>query len=209
MNLEYENNADKLEKYIRRHFQEHNMRQSEVALNVAIQMHQGQKRSEGIPYIVHPMTMAYHAISLGITEDDLVAVILLHDVCEDCPVEPGELPVHDRIRKGVDCMTFRQKEKEEKTDALEWYYQRMRESREACVTKLFDRCHNISSMSKAFSGEKIRSYIEETKRYVYPLFAYVKKMYPEFIPVAFVLEYHMKSVIDAIEAGNYIRKDGD
>ena len=32
--------------------------------------------------------MACHLLSLGISEDELLAVSLLHDVCEDCGYEP-------------------------------------------------------------------------------------------------------------------------
>lgn len=197
--LEYRDNGDKLQEYIRGCLQEYHMTQSICALDFAVQMHRGQKRKEGIPYIVHPMTMACHALSLGIREDDLLAVILLHDVCEDCPVEPEELPVNENIKKGVVCMTFERREGETKEDALERYYKRMRESREACLTKLFDRCHNVSSMAKAFSGSKINSYIMETRKYIYPLFDCVKERYPEWTEIVFVLEYHMKSVIGAFQ----------
>ena len=197
MNLEYGNDIVGLEQYIRGYFEEHHMSQSAMALDFAIKMHRDQVRGEGIAYIVHPLTIACHALSMDVTEDDMIAVMLLHDVCEDCPVEPEELPVNDKVRSGVDHMTFRQKKSEDKGEALDRYYQQIRKNREACVTKLFDRCHNVSSMSQAFSDKRISSYIAETKKYVYPLFDYVKNTYPEFTQVVFVLEYHTKSVIEA------------
>lgn len=197
MNLQYGNNIAGLERYLGDYFAGHHMVQSAAALDAAIELHRGQMRGEGIPYIVHPMMMACHALSLDVTEDDLIAVILLHDVCEDCPTEAAELPVNDRVREGVDHMTFLLENGGDKSEAMERYYQKMRENREACVTKLFDRCHNVSSMSQAFDDEKIRSYIVETKKYVYPLFCHVKHTYPEFTQAVFVLEYHTKSVIEA------------
>lgn len=197
LNLEYGKNVAGLEQYIHDYFEEHDMPQSKIALEIAVRMHQNQKRGEGIPYIVHPMTMACHALSLGVEEDELIAVILLHDVCEDCPVEADDLPVNDKVRRGVDRMTFWQGEGESKDAAMDRYYQNMRDNREACVTKLFDRCHNISSMSQAFSNQRISAYIAETKKYVYPLFGHVKTTYPEFTQAVFVLEYHTRSVIEA------------
>lgn len=197
MNLEYGKNIAELEQYIHDYFEEHDMLQSKIALEVAVRLHQNQTRGEGIPYIVHPLTMACHALSLGVEEDELIAVILLHDVCEDCPVEVEELPVNDKVRRGVDRMTFLRGECENKGEAMDRYYRNMRDNREACVTKLFDRCHNISSMSQAFSDKRICSYIAETKKYVYPLFGHVKITYPEFTQAVFVLEYHTKSVIEA------------
>ena len=51
------------------------------ALDLALKAHEGQtrKRSE-IPYIVHPLNMACHALAMGIKEDEIIAGILLHDV---------------------------------------------------------------------------------------------------------------------------------
>ena len=197
LNLQYGNDIVRLERYIRGYFEDHDMSQSAIALDFAIQMHRGQLRGEGIAYIVHPMTMACHALALDVTEDDMIAVMILHDVCEDCPVEAEELPVNDKVRSGVSHMTFQQKKCEDKSEAVERYYQQIRRNREACVTKLFDRCHNVSSMSQAFSDKRISSYIAETQKYVYPLFGHVKNTYPEFTQVAFALEYHTKSVIEA------------
>lgn len=40
-------------------------------------------RKNGDAYIIHPLSMACFAIGLGLTDDNLIAVILLHDICED------------------------------------------------------------------------------------------------------------------------------
>ena len=56
------------------------------ALSFAREKHDGQFRKSGDPYIVHPLTMACNALSLGIRDDEVIATILLHDVCEDCSV---------------------------------------------------------------------------------------------------------------------------
>ena len=53
------------------------------ALGYARRKHHGQFRDNGEPYIVHPLSMANFAIGLGLTDDNLLAVILLHDICED------------------------------------------------------------------------------------------------------------------------------
>ena len=55
-------------------------------------------------------------------------------------------------------------------------------------------------MAGTFSKEKLRSYIEETRRYVYPLLRKAKQIYPDQADILFVLKYHMTSVVDSIEA---------
>jgi GTP pyrophosphokinase len=50
--------------------------------------------------------MACNALGMGIRDDDAIATILLHDVCEDCDVTPDELPVTDAVKHSVDLVTF-------------------------------------------------------------------------------------------------------
>jgi GTP pyrophosphokinase len=184
--------------YLKEYINLHHMEQSKIALEVAVCMHRDQKRAGGLPYIIHPLTMACHAISLGQDDDILIAVILLHDVCEDCGVEPEKLPVNDRVLNGVKCMTKISKKGETKKDSMVRYMKQLRQSREACLVKLFDRCNNVSSMMGAFSGQKVTSYIQETKEYIYPLIEHVKATYPEYQKAVFALEYHITSVLDSI-----------
>lgn len=176
------------------------MKETLKALSFAREKHKNQFRKSGEPYIVHPLTMACNAVSMGIKEDAIIATILLHDVCEDCGIRVAELPVSDTVKRAVDLMTFRVMEGETKEIAKNRYYNMLLESREACITKLLDRCHNVSSMAGTFSVEKLKAYIEETRQYVIPLLRKVKQLYPEDSNILFVLKYHMLSVVDSVDA---------
>lgn len=193
-------NAEKMFTYIRGFASGANMTQTLNALTYARKKHENQKRKSGEPYIVHPLTMACNALSLGIRSDEVIATILLHDVCEDCGVEVDELPVNDKVRRGVDLMTFRVMNGETKETAKNRYYNMILKDRVATITKLIDRCHNVSSMAGVFSGEKLSAYIEETRQYVLPMLHEAKNAYPEFSDILFVLKYHITSVVDSIEA---------
>ena len=193
-------NSDKMYTYLRGFASGAGMHETLKALTFARDKHQGQFRKSGEPYIVHPLTMACNAVSMGIRDDTVVATILLHDVCEDCGVCLKELPVNDTVRRAVDLMTFRIMEGETKEIAKNRYYNLLLQSREAAMTKLIDRCHNVSSMAGTFSVEKLKAYIEETRHYVLPLLRKVKNLYPEESDILFVLKYHIVSVVDSIEA---------
>lgn len=97
-------------------------------------------------------------------------------------------------------MTFRIMEGETKEIAKNRYYNMLLQSREESLTKLIDRCHNVSSMAGTFSVTKLKAYIEETRQYVLPLLRKVKNQYPEESDILFVLKYHIVSVVDSIEA---------
>ena len=191
---------EKMYTFLRGYASGANMKDTLKALTFAREKHSGQRRRSGEPYIVHPLTMACNAVSMGIREDAVVATILLHDVCEDCGVDAAQLPVSDTVRRAVDLMTFRVMEGETKEIAKNRYYNMLLQSREASITKLIDRCHNVSSMAGTFSVEKLKSYIEETRHYVLPLLRKVKNQYPEESDILFMLKYHIVSVVDSIDA---------
>lgn len=175
------------------------MEQTLQALSFAWKMHSGQYRKSGEQYIIHPLTMACHALSLGMGDDTLISTILLHDVCEDCGVASHELPVNPEVRHGVELMTFTVLEGETKDEAKRRYYDRLGESKTAAVTKLIDRCHNVSTMAGTFSKEKMKAYIEETREYVLPLLYLTRERYPDLAEVLFSIHYHITSVIGAAE----------
>ena len=128
---------EKMYTYLRGYASALGMKDTLKALSFAREKHKDQFRKSGEPYIVHPLTMACNAVSMGIKEDAVIATILLHDVCEDCGVSVGELPVTDTVRHAVDLMTFRVMEGETKEIAKNRYYNRLLQSRGACMTKLY------------------------------------------------------------------------
>ncbi len=193
-------NHEKMYTYVKGFATGAGMMETLKALSFAREKHSGQLRKDGQPYIVHPLTMACNALGMGIRDDAVVATILLHDVCEDCGVTLVELPVSQTVKRGVELMTFRVMEGETKEIAKNRYYNMLLQSREATLTKLIDRCHNVSSMAGTFSVAKLKAYIEETRQYVLPLLKKAKSVYPEDADMLFLLKYHIVSVVDSIEA---------
>ena len=193
-------NCDKMYTYLRGFASGAEMKETLRALSFAREKHSGQLRKSGEPYISHPLIMACNAVSMGIKDDSVVATILLHDVCEDCGVALSELPVSDKVKRAVELMTFSVMDGETKEIATNRYYNMILQSREATLTKLIDRCHNVSSMAGTFSVEKLKAYIEETRQYVLPLLRKAKSRYPEDSDELFLLKYHIVSVVDSIDA---------
>ena len=179
----------------------HGFQQTLDALSFAERCHAGQKRKgpARLPYIIHPLTMASHAISLGLLEDDLLAAILLHDTCEDCGILPEELPVRPAAREAVRLLSFSVLPGEERAAAKKRYFAQIPANRIAAVTKLLDRCNNLSYMVYGFSKEKMLDYIDETKRYVIPILQYAKEHYREYGNALFLINYQMCSLLNSIQ----------
>ena len=163
------------------------------ALEFAKEKHAEQFRKPeelGIPYITHPMTMACHALAMGINNDVLIAAILLHDVSEDCGVLPENLPVCAETQQIVRLVTKPKTAFSEKE-----YYTAIAKNPEAAFVKCIDRCNNVSGMATGFTTEKIHQYIEETEFY-YPELLNVLKGIPKYGNAAWLLSYQISSLLE-------------
>ena len=175
-----------------------NLQLTKQALYYAREKHSGQIRKKSIfsdirvPYIAHPLLMACQALAAGIHDDEVLAAILLHDVCEDCDVLPEELPFPQNVRDAVNLLTKKDGQ------SIDEYYAGIRGSEIASIIKLFDRCNNVSMMASAFSDDKLTEYILETEEYVLPLAAFTKR--GEFSNATFLLKYQICSTVETIKA---------
>ncbi len=69
---------------------DYNLEKIERAYRLAEKMHGDQRRISGVPYILHPTSVACIVVDLGMDTDSVVAA-LLHDVVEDTPVTIEEV----------------------------------------------------------------------------------------------------------------------
>ncbi|MBQ7370693.1 MAG: HD domain-containing protein [Blautia sp.] len=205
---------NKMYTYLKGYLSGKEMYQSMKLLPYVKEKHKGQDRrgKDQVPYFSHPLQLASHAIALGIQDDTVVSAALLHDVCEDCNVAVEDLPVDRETKEAVALLTktnFPERPyqatdeqmkiyKNEKRQAEESYYERIRGNRTAVIIKLLDRCHNLSGMACAWTPEKMAEYILDTEEYIYPLMEYAKNTYPEYYSQLYLIKYHMRSVVETI-----------
>ena len=163
------------------------------ALSYAKNKHEGMFRKPkeaGVPYINHPLTMACHALALGLEDDELIAALLLHDVAEDCGVTVEELPFSPAVQRLVALVTKPKEAFDEKA-----YYAAIAGDPKASLVKCIDRCNNLSSMSVGFSTNRIEKYVKETEAY-YPALLRAVKNCPEYNNAAWLLQYQIKSLLE-------------
>ena len=164
-----------------------------AALQCAKDKHAGavRKGPAKVPYINHPLTMACHALALGLTDDALLAALLLHDVSEDCFVAPEDLPVCKEAQEIVRLVT---KPKDRTHFSDKEYYKAISAVPKASLVKCIDRCNNLSSMPSGMTDMQIASYVRETEKY-YPELLRVVKACPEYNSAAWLLTYQMRSLM--------------
>ena len=174
--------------------------QTRIVLPYVREKHDGQVRKgkDEVPYINHPLSLAVHAIALGLDEDDLLSAALLHDVCEDCDVSVEELPVNNVTKRAVALLTKNKDVTRVSEKGLADYYNQLSEDRIALMVKLLDRCNNISNMAAGFSLERMAAYIIETEKYIYPLFIKADTLYPQYANQIYLIKYHTRSVVESL-----------
>ena len=170
------------------------------ALDFAGRMHKGQTRKgpEAVPYISHPLYMACQAICMDLAEDNLLAAVLLHDVCEDCGVNPDQLEVGCEVKEAVRLVTRQGSKADEAAEAA--YYQAISLNRLASMVKLLDRCHNAAFLALGMKGEKLQRYVNETEAHFYPLLESTAQRWTEYERACFLLKYQIGSILQTIKA---------
>lgn len=166
------------------------------ALSFAVEAHKGQKRKKSdVPYIYHPLNLACHALAMNITDDDVIAACLLHDVIEDCGKTAEDLPVSDGTRELVILMTHAKTTDDNREKILKSYYKAIAANPKAALIKCLDRCNNLTTMSWGLSRDRIYRMIKETETF-FPALLKAVKATPEYNNAAWLLQYQMESMLD-------------
>jgi RelA/SpoT family (p)ppGpp synthetase len=144
------------------------------AFEFAYQLHKGQYRKSGEPYICHPVAVAGILRDLG-GSAAMIAAGFLHDVVEDTDVTIEEIEQHfgAEVRCLVEGVTklskFNFKSKtESQAENFRRMFLAMAQDIRVIVVKLSDRLHNMRTLEH-MPDEKRRRIAKETKEIFAPL----------------------------------------
>jgi len=144
------------------------------AYKKAEEMHEGQLRKSGEPYLIHPVAVARILAEIGMDENTIVAG-LLHDVVEDTPYSKDELKEEfgEEVLLLVDGVTklssivFESKE-ERQAENLRKMFLAMSKDIRVLIIKLADRLHNLRTINY-MNENKIIDKCRETLEIYAPL----------------------------------------
>ena len=193
--------ADHMFTFVKGRAQMKNFPQTLALLNILREAHGAQERRSKYGfttiYMVHPLTMACHALAMGLEDDNVIAACLAHDMAEDAKIPVNELPVNERVREAVRLVTkdpqFRKEPAWEKP-----YYENIRKNPLACMVKCLDRVNNVAGMADAYSREWMIRYTEETDRYYPALLDAIKKV-PTWNNAWWLLRYQLQTMLEAFK----------
>jgi len=195
-------NPEHMYTFVKAKAQAAGLKQTLAALPLMREKHEkfAQKRSgSDVPYYVHPLTLACHALAMGIAEDDVLATALLHDLVEDTDTRAEDLLVSERVREAVRLLshnTYGGEEDKENNKPL--YYGNIARNPLAALVKCMDRCNNLSTMATGFSDRKMVKYVKQTEEYVLPLLDVVKGV-PEWNNAAWLMRYQMVTMLETFK----------
>lgn len=170
------------------------------ALPLMRSKHEGQFRKgmvEKAPYRVHPLTLACHALAMGIEEDDVLAALLLHDVLEDTDAKADELDVNPQVLEAVQLVSYNTYDGE-KDEIKPLYYENISKNELASLVKCIDRCNNLSCMADGFTRQKMIKYVSDTERYLMPLLDVIKAV-PKWNNAAWLLRYQVTALMESFK----------
>jgi RelA/SpoT family (p)ppGpp synthetase len=144
------------------------------AFDFAFQLHDGQVRASGEPYICHPVAVADLLRDIGASAG-VIAAGFLHDVVEDTDVTPEEIEQHfgAEVRGLVEGVTklgglhFTNKT-EAQAENLRRMFLAMASDIRVVLVKLADRLHNMRTLG-ALKPEKQQRIARETREIYGPL----------------------------------------
>jgi len=183
----------------------------EKALIYAKIFHQGKKRLDGQDYISHPIKVCLILIACNIKDEVILAAALLHDVLE----ENEEVTYRDLkalFGKLIANTVFLLSKN--KRVSYPKYFGPISENFRAIIIKAADRLCNVGDMVDSYSPEKMKKYIWETEKHIYPLiekawwknrkYRYLMPLFRDYIEVALkadkkVLELYEKNFILKLE----------
>ncbi len=144
------------------------------AYEYAADMHKGQFRESGEPYITHPLAVAGILVDLGM-DTDAICAALLHDVVEDTPATYDDVKKRfgadvanlvDGVTK-LDKIKLASKE-EQQAENIRKIFLSMAKDIRVIIIKLADRLHNMRTLNFR-SGVKRRDVSLETMSIFVPL----------------------------------------
>lgn len=205
--------------YIKGHAGALKLSQTLKALPLARQIHNGQYRKGTVivdgkevklPYVLHVLKVCSTLISLGFNEKDndldvdiLYAAALCHDMLEDrkdlFPKGGIELYTKYNFDKRIyEIVRLLSKQSGANEYELNEYFNNIKYNKYALLVKLADRSHNVETLS-CMEINKIHKYVDETRRWIYPLCTYAKDNYPELSNGITILKAKIVSLTEETE----------
>lgn len=143
---------------------------TDKAILVAVGQHLGQyRKNSNLPYIVHPLEVLKKISAWGITDDEILAAAILHDVIEDCEASYDDI-LKEFGKRVADIVLecSRADDHESKQQKYDFLLSFKTKSLESVIIKVADRIVNCGDYAREDKGDQ---YYLKYALQAYPLFS--------------------------------------
>lgn len=174
-----------------------NMPNTSKALSIACKLHDGQLRSIGDPFIIHPLRVASYLINLKINDDATCAAALLHEVFKKCNITDGGEELTKKYKLSPEVFKLVKLVSKPNNMSLDEYYYRLSKNHKALLIKLSNRA-NTCTILNTYKQEEIDEYIFECIEHLYPLCDYGTEHYKEFSHQINIMRSHIYQISNIV-----------
>ncbi len=182
-----------------------NMENTLKALSIACKMHEGQLRSLGDPFIIHPLRVALYLINLKINDDATCAAALLHEVFKKCGVTDGGKMITQRYGLSPEVFELVKLVSKPEEMSREEYYFNLSQNYKALLIKLSNRA-NTCTILNTYEQEDIDEYILECNQFVYPLCQYGVENYSKYSHQINIMRSHIYQISNIVSYLTHIEE---
>ena len=167
------------------------------ALFIAQKFHDGQRRTSGDPFVIHPLRVCSYLISLEIDDDVTYATALLHEIPQRCILSEDwkkileDYGIIPEVLEAVEIVANKNK-------PLKEYYQAIERNPVALLEKLSNRVHTCTFLA-GVDRKAILEYISETKDYMVPICKDGMLAYPQYANQIEIMQSHILSICNVVE----------
>lgn len=139
------------------------MKNLQKAIILAVSSHEGQKRWDGTPYVLHPLRVMNKLLEKHWTEDEILLVCaVLHDVIEDTSITIDYIKQEfwKETARTLALLTH------EKDESYETYIATLLKDRRACLIKLADIEDNSAIENSLFSTASEEKQAKRASKYL-------------------------------------------
>ncbi|MGM9641334.1 MAG: RelA/SpoT family protein [Faecousia sp.] len=162
----FEEHYGSMKRTIAKHLPGADMNLIDRAVQYATAQHEGQKRKDGSPYIIHPLAVAEIVAEMGLDTDAILGA-LLHDCIEDTSTTHDEIanlfgPVVAELVEGVTKLTRVEYStlEEQQMENLRKMFMAMSKDIRVVLIKIADRLHNTRTMQFQTPAKQISKSME-------------------------------------------------
>jgi len=166
-------------------------------------------RHDGTHYYHHLVDVTQILINFGVRNEDIIVAALLHDYIEDVPGATKKMLEKLFSKDAIEIVSLLTKNKainyHENKEELQNYLDKIFENQGACLVKVADRIHNVSTMRQSTSFTHKMKQVESTKEFYVPFFKKCRNEYPEFAHFFFQAKTIIEPLLFEIDEENKLR----